>query len=633
MVKQFLLQFCIVFLALSSVAQSAEKSRVALVIGNFEYTEVGRLENPKNDAQDIAQAFERLGFEVSKLENLGFDGMRRELAAFNTRAREADIAVVFFAGHGMEIDKQNYLIPTDARLETDSAILFEAIPLDFVLEAVSGAKGLKLVILDACRNNPFASSMQIANPSRSVGRGLARVEPAGGTVVAFAAKEGTVASDGVGRNSPFSKALLNYLEEPGLEIQFLFRKVRDAVMRQTNNAQQPFTYGSLPGEEIFLSLPQTEVNNNQTVAPVSITLETSPTRGQELREFRDCADCPVMVPIPDGQFFMGSPKAEPHREANEGPQHLVTLDYRFAVGKFEITRGEFSAFVEDTNHNIDGKCFIYDGSEWRHEETSFATLTNPEPSLTTEEKRNIQSRLKKLGYGIGTIDGIFGPQSRAAITLWQQDNALVQSGFLNDEQARALLMAVRVTSQLQYPVTCVNWVDAQAYVAWLSERTGEKYRLLSESEWEYVARGETSGTENDPFYASGFDVNEMCQFANLSDQSAAKTFDHWPTTKCNDNFLSLAPVGQFKANKFGIHDTAGNAWEWTQDCLNHDYSGAPTDGSAWEDGDCEMRSLRGGAWLPEPHNLRYADRFFGKKTDRFFSRTFRVTRDIVHQGE
>ena len=241
--------------ALLLTAPVHASQRVALVIGNSQYQHASQLPNPANDSADMAKAFERLGFEVTRLNDVDYSQMRRALLTFSEKANQADIAVVFYAGHGMEVNKQNYLIPTDAELRTDTSVSFEAIPMELVTEAVSGAKGLKLVILDACRNNPFAASMQMTNSSRSIGRGFARVEPSSGTLVAFAAKEGTEADDGNGRNSPYTKALLSHIEQPGLEINFLFRRVRDDVMAQTGNRQQPFTYGSLPGEEIYLSAP------------------------------------------------------------------------------------------------------------------------------------------------------------------------------------------------------------------------------------------------------------------------------------------------------------------------------------------------------------------------------------------
>jgi hypothetical protein len=232
------------------------ESRVALVIGNSNYAHVANLPNPRNDAQDLSQVLVRVGFEVTTATDLSYDSMRRTLRDFAAKASGADMALVFFAGHGMEVNKHNYLIPTDARLKTDRDIEYEAVPLDLVINAVSGARHLGLVMLDACRNNPFAASMKNASPTRSIGRGLARVEPSAGTLVSYAAKEGTVADDGDARNSPYTTALLAHLEQPGLEINFLFRRVRDSVFETTNGKQEPFTYGSLPGKQIYLKGPQ-----------------------------------------------------------------------------------------------------------------------------------------------------------------------------------------------------------------------------------------------------------------------------------------------------------------------------------------------------------------------------------------
>lgn len=243
----------VLMILLGLPATSLAAGRVALVVGNSNYSHAPSLPNPVNDAADISEAFARLGFDVTTVNDLGFDAMRKALRRFNSKASQADMAVIFYAGHGMEVNKQNYLVPADAKLQTDRDISFEAIPLGLVTEAVSGAKTLRLVILDACRDNPFASSMKMTSANRSLGRGLARIEPAAGTLVSFAAKEGTVALDGSTRNSPYTKALLRHLETPQLEINFLFREVRDAVMQDTNSQQQPFTYGSLGSKRIYLN--------------------------------------------------------------------------------------------------------------------------------------------------------------------------------------------------------------------------------------------------------------------------------------------------------------------------------------------------------------------------------------------
>ena len=209
-----------------------------------------------NDATDLAAALDRIGFAVTLAIDLDIQGMRTALRAFRDKATGADMAMVYFAGHGVEIEKQNYLIPVDAKLESDSDVLFDTIPLDLISEAVSGATTLRMVLLDACRNNPFLG--RIKSTGRAIGQGLSPFEPTGGTLVAYAAKGGTTALDGTGRNSPFMKGLLEHIEEPGLDIALMFRKVRDTVLAETGNRQEPFIYGSLPGREIYL-VPPTEV--------------------------------------------------------------------------------------------------------------------------------------------------------------------------------------------------------------------------------------------------------------------------------------------------------------------------------------------------------------------------------------
>ena len=181
--------------------------------------------------------------------------MRRALIDFGQRARAAEIAVVFFAGHGMEIGGENWLIPVDAELKTDLAADHEAVALKSIMPMLAAASKLGLVILDACRNNPFAAKMQRTVRTRAVSRGLTHIEPTGSVLVAYAARDGTTAADGTGRNSPFTAALLSHVETPGLEINFLFRNVRDDVLRATRREQEPFVYGSLSRDAIYLKPP------------------------------------------------------------------------------------------------------------------------------------------------------------------------------------------------------------------------------------------------------------------------------------------------------------------------------------------------------------------------------------------
>jgi tetratricopeptide (TPR) repeat protein len=228
--------------------------RIALVIGNSAYRNVPPLANPVRDATSIADALRRAGFQTVTLQtDLPKEKLVDALHNFAQLADSADWALVYYAGHGIEMGGANYLIPVDAKLSTDRDVGFETVPLDQVLSAVEGAKRLKLVLLDACRDNPFASQMRrtIATASRSIGRGLASIEPESGTLVVYAAKHGETALDGDGGNSPFATAFMKNIQTPGLEVRRMFDFVRDDVLDMTNRRQQPFSYGSVSGRQEF----------------------------------------------------------------------------------------------------------------------------------------------------------------------------------------------------------------------------------------------------------------------------------------------------------------------------------------------------------------------------------------------
>ncbi len=254
-----LLRFAVMALVMAGLGTSialAAAERVALVIGNSTYDHASVLPNPGTDAKAIAAALERLGFDVSLRTDLSKATFERELADFSERAADSQLALVYYAGHGMELQGRNYLIPVDARLKSDLRVKFETVSLEDVLSAVESAKGLKLVLLDACRDNPFLQTMSSPNKTRSMSRGLAKVETFPGVLVSYAAAAGTVAEDGQGEHSPYAAALLDHLETPGLELSLLFRKVADDVQQRTDGRQTPYEYGRLPGTSIYLKAPQ-----------------------------------------------------------------------------------------------------------------------------------------------------------------------------------------------------------------------------------------------------------------------------------------------------------------------------------------------------------------------------------------
>ena len=487
---------------------------LALVIGNGDYVHAFDLRTPRNEAAAMAAALERLGFRVRRLEDAGYLDMLQGLMEFSQEAQSADAAVVFYAGHGQPVDGRNYLYPVDARPAENLGL----IPLTLLMRSVAGASDLRLVVLDTYVGAPL--------------------EPAGGTIVAQAAAVGTLAVEDTegSAHSPYTEALLRYLEEPGLELGMLLRKVREDVMRATEGRQEPVVYG-LPGRSVVLG-PRS--GQTPVVDPDPGPASPDPA-GEGLRvdwqralQFRDCPECPEMVVVPEGSFLMGSTSGD----GDERPVHEVTIGYRLAVGVYEVTLGEFARFVSATGRSMGDSCLTFEGDEW--EERSGRHWRSP--------------------------------------------------GFSQTDA---------------HPVVCVSWDDAKAYVQWLSGETGEAYRLLSEAEWEYVARAGTTGPYH---FGSGLSPSP----ANIG-----------------MNREGTAPVGSYPANAFELHDVHGNANEWVEDCWNGSYDGAPHDGSAWTSGGCGQRVLRGGSWNSIPRYLRSASRYRYSTGYRFNSSGFRVARTLT----
>ena len=276
--------------------------------------------------------------------------------------------------------------------------------------------------------------------------------------------------------------------------------------------------------------------------------------------FRDCAECPEMVVVPAGSYRMGSPSAERGRTEDESTLHEVTILAPFAIGRYEVTVAEFGRFVDGTE--------ILWRSDWCY---------------------------MREGDRLG---------ERAEVALRQLDRHLREGGAWRGHDDRGWRNPGFGQGD-QYPVVCVSWQDATSYAAWLSRQTGEAYRLPSESEWEYAARG---GTETARYW--GEDESDQCRHANGADASAKEEYSGpRPVASCHDGHVHAAPTGSFMANGWGLHDMLGNVGEWTADCWNDSYAGAPLDGRAWKHGDCSLRVLRGGSWDDPPSDLRAANRF------------------------
>lgn len=315
--------FAILAFCAASQAAWADK-RVALVVGNSQYQNVVGLTNPAHDATAIANLFKRAGFDVvDSRHDLSNAEMRRALRDFTDKARDADIAVIYYAGHGIEVNGVNYLVPVDAMLQRDTDAYDEAISLDRILQAIEPAKRLHFVILDACRDNPFLKKMTRTVASRSMERGLVGVEPNGqNTLIAYAAKAGYTAMDGDGSNSPFALALLKHLTTPGLDLRRALGLVRDDVLAATGNKQEPYYTGSLGGEDMAL-----------VPAPVAPPKAAADTRGDyELAErvgTKEAWDS-FITAYPSG-FYTDLAKAQRNKLAAETARLAATEKARAAA--------------------------------------------------------------------------------------------------------------------------------------------------------------------------------------------------------------------------------------------------------------------------------------------------------------
>jgi formylglycine-generating enzyme required for sulfatase activity len=284
-------------------------------------------------------------------------------------------------------------------------------------------------------------------------------------------------------------------------------------------------------------------------------------------EFKECSVCPKMIVVPPGKFVMGSDRFEGGRSGDEGRQHVVTIDNPFAVGKYDITVEQFAAFVTDASYYAGSSCYIYS------------------PSLRDTN--------------VGSVRGY----------SWRNPG-FSQSG--------------------SNPATCLNWNDAKAYVAWLSKTSKKDYRLLTEAEWEFSARGQTSVGAY-PKYFFGNDESQMCRYGNGIDMATTQLIPQWSHGfRCWDGYAFTSPVDRFEANTFGLYDMNGNVHQWVEDCHHDTYAGAPKNGDAWIVGPCKWRVLRGGSWASIPEALRAAFRRRGDPNIRIAEFGFRVARTLAH---
>jgi uncharacterized caspase-like protein len=418
----FIAALSIATFLISGNAAFADK-RVAFVVGNAAYRNVAQLPNPAIDAGSMARVLRNVGFDVVEGVNLSRDAMTAKLLEFGKKAEGADVAVFFYAGHGIAIDGTNYLLPVDADLKSEMDVkLGAAINVDLTLEQTMSDAKVKLVFLDACRDNPFAAKIRSAKATRSinVATGLAEMKSGEGTLIAFATGPGQTALDGQGgTNSPFTRALIANIAQPGVEIQQAMTKVRAQVNEETGKNQLPWGHTNLTGS-VYLN-PAAAPAEVAAEAPNTPAVAASVTSDVELEFWRSVKDSnkpeelnAYLTNYPGGTF-------RPLALAR-----IASLQDGPSTATRNLTAGiEPATFTEDANQ-----------------------ASEDQIGLDKNQRRDVQRRLTGLGFDT-KVTGRFDDTTRGVIARWQAARGYPRSGYLNNLQHKALLseiVATRVAS-------------------------------------------------------------------------------------------------------------------------------------------------------------------------------------------
>ncbi|RWA58838.1 caspase family protein [Mesorhizobium sp.] len=450
--------------------------RVALVIGNSKYVNAVPLPNPANDAQLIASTLRNAGFEVIEGVDQDNQGMHSLISRFTEESYNANLAVIFYAGHGMQVDGKNYLIPIDAELTSPAYLKTRTVQIDEFMAALPPDPAVGVIILDACRDNPLARTLAASLPkSRSLGAGLAPVEAkadgvgTGGVLIAYATDPGAIAFDGNGVDSPYSLALAKHLTEPGVEIQSALTRVRGEVTEATQGRQRPWHNASL-GREVFLGKPQTEAApvadaSKTTAAPAPAPVASEPPSWEVEQRLWDEASKKNAIPFyeayleqfPNGRFAtVAKLNIDQLKDPNAQNKQVAALDANGA----------------DANAGSAVRTSV--GITDAMKQTPGTEQTEEAIGLDRNGRIDLQLRIEALGNELGQADGNIGPRTRQAIGVWQGKNGLPQTTYLTGEQLAFLVIQ---TDPMMDAVRAKNAAD-QARAATPKKPVVQKTRTL-----------------------------------------------------------------------------------------------------------------------------------------------------------
>ena len=613
------------------------EKRVALVIGNGAYDNTPPLPNPPNDAAAVATSLRRLDFEVLDGRDLKLSDFAGRIRDFGRALRQAHVALFYYAGHGLQVGGQNYVVPVDAALEHEADVQLELIAVQTILAQMEVGNRTSLVILDACRDNPLARSLARSmgtTRSAAVGEGLGRLDSGIGTYIAFATAPNKLALDGENaRNSPFTAALIRHIETPGLTITDVMMRVRQDVIEATKTLRQgpqvPWDNSSLVAPFYFKQPVSSGPQQSTPPDPAAITDRAE--RDWERFKIAETEHVPTIEAyIEDHQNrklwaararqrldVVQALIAERIEQEQREPDRVAAEEEARAREEQRDAHYRAKGFVKVETLVESGRgerLWIAPGSA-----ESFKDFPGgPEMVIVPEGEFTMGSPDSEEGRHAneGPRHRVIIPKpfviGRYAVTRADWD-AYVAAGGGNPN---------RVASGLgsgDCPVINVSWDDIRAYLAWLNGVTNKDYHLPSEAEWEYAAR---AGTQTPFWWGSSINPEQANYDGNYSYGGGPKGAYR----------LKTLPVKSFEPNPWGLYQVHGNVWEWVEDGW-HSYADKPdaikADGSLWITLGGKQRAIRGGSWGSTPDRLRSASRNWSAVDVRYDLIGFRVARTLT----
>jgi formylglycine-generating enzyme required for sulfatase activity/uncharacterized caspase-like protein len=608
--RLFFLPLAFLLTAVFSLPALAEK-RVALVVGNGNYSHISPLQNPANDARLLAEALRSVGFTLIRGEaqlDLDKQSFEKVIQEFGAKLQGAEVGLFYYAGHGVQVRGVNYLVPVDANPSREADVGIQMLDAKLIVSQMEGTgTKLNIVILDACRNDPFsgrAIAMGRGRDNEMVkmrdigGGGLAEMQAPEGTLISFATQPGNTAEDGEGGHSPYAAALSEVIRIPGLGIFDSFNQVGLKVKYATGKKQQPWMSNS-PIDGAFYFVPA------QGAAAATSTVSQS---AEEIAwdYLKDTADAESLR-----RFVTKFPQGV---RAGEAQARIATLELDTTKKRLQSDQTKSTAPqapVTVGNLSPDAEHGLKPSEHFKECDNCPEMVVVPGGSFMMGSPGNEPSRTADEGPQQPITFGHSFAVGRSAVTFAEWNTCVAEGG------CNAYRPGDYSWGSGKRPVINVSWEDAQAYVKWLSQKTGAPYRLLSEAEREYVTRGCTASCPSTPFW---FGAEISPDRANYDWR-----YSYAGSAKAQPPRRTVA-TDVAEPNPFGLFQVHGNVREWVEDCWNASLSGVPRNGAPRTTGDCASHVVRGGSWADEPKDLRSAKRTWEMKTERRAEIGFRVAR-------